>query len=205
MVAFTPTYELPYQEGTDPPCFGPGNGCDNLTSVWCDFVAIVEEQFDLIDAIAGRTASAIPMARILFEDSSGVTVNSLFPFDTVAFDTDNMVDLNTLRGITINRNGVYRIDFHAKLQFATNNSLPQTPIVIGFPENVTAAAVLRGSVATAINRSDFSTTQIRSSTLYAFDSTVPNPRTITVDNAFGDITGEVLYASLAAYWHSEVA
>lgn len=209
MVATTPIYDLPYQEGSDPPCFGPGTGCDNLTSVWCDFVALVEAELDAFDDIVGRTATAIPMAKISVEGTWTANVCGTIPFDTVIFDTDNMVDLNAGAGITPNRDGVYRIDFNMVFE-----TLPATDgqvaahIIVGTEDEPGGGGTYNGSVATAhtINQGASFGGELRASTLYRFTSTVPSPRMVIAEVScnLGIVPADTPYsAALEMYWHGE--
>lgn len=212
MVAFTPIYELPYQEGTDPPCFGPGTGCDNLTSVWCDFAALVEEQLVAFDNVIGRTAAAIPMAKITVASIWQPTQTpGVIPFDTVVFDTDSMVDFNAGAGITPSRNGIYRIDLRAHFDtyFPVNDSLLIT-INLGsesLPQNLFGAVSTghtksQGTPAIPIFRG-----AVRSSTLYNFTSITPSPRMVVGAVAGGpldiDELGISYTAELEVYWQGE--
>lgn len=207
MPASTPVYGLPYQTGSDPPCFGPGTGCDNLETLWCEFAEIVETQLDEIDAIAGRTAAAIPMTRVVFSPASGValpTVIEAFPagflaFDTVEFDTDNMATLPF--GITPRRNGIYRID--ASLTVSNDSE-------IGL-QNTFAAELGDGSLLASLAQvippsgNFFGTISLRGSTLYEFSGTGPVPRVIQIGEwSSVASTATVASGSLTVYWHSDL-
>lgn len=204
MVAFTPIYDLPYQEGSDPPCFGPGAGCDNLESVWCDFAALVEAQLDENDLIVGRTATSIPMARVRFApDTTTGPAPSLieaFPagflaFDTVEFDTDNMATLPF--GITPRRNGIYRIDSSIVIQDPDEIGLSATFGTIVGPELQLA------TLQQVISSSGIGF--MRASTLYEFSDTGPLPRVIQiVERSSIASTAAVLSGSLTVYWHSDL-
>lgn len=203
MPAVTPIYDLPYAVGTDPPCFGPGTGCDNLESIWCDFVSLVEDQLDENDLIIGRTATAIPMARLTLRPSGGEENNlsALFaaggtnlPFDTVEFDTDNMAQLPT---IVPQRNGIYRID--ATMFVSDPDEAGQKlefQLLIGPDSDA-------GSMAALIPAAGQN--HYRASTLYAFTDTSPIPRNISVTTrgSFA-VTAELISASMTVYWHSDL-
>lgn len=108
MVAYSSTYCLPCLEGSDSPCTNTGTVCDPST-VWCDLVNIVEAQLNPIDTLISRTATAIPLASVTGSEAVGT-----FPvevgFDTVLFDTDNMVNLDANPTIvTPQRDGVYMV------------------------------------------------------------------------------------------------
>jgi hypothetical protein len=209
--ATTPIYGLPHQVGTDPPCFGPGTGCDNLESVWCDFASLVETQLDQNDAIIGRTGTAIPMAKVQVipsQTSTGTTAlldmlgDGYLTFDTVVFDTDNMATLP--QGITPQRDGIYHIDASMLV-----NGDPvevgfdlQFQIVIGNlgtePDIATLSAVIPTSTSNVY----------RASTLYSFSNTAPIPRTISIyfgsSQSSPSINTELLSASMTVYWHSDL-
>lgn len=210
MVAETPIYSLPYQEGSDQPCFGPGTGCDNLTSVWCDFVALVEAQLDIFDGFVGRTATAIPMAKLTVEGTWTSGVCGTVPFDTVIFDTDGMVDLNAGAGITPNRNGVYRIDhlmIFDSVTTVTNLELA-SHIMVGTEAEPSTIGTFDGSVATAFTLVQGSSGggELRASTLYRFTDTLPNPRMVTASFScdIGFVPVDMTYrAALEMYWHGE--
>lgn len=206
MVAFTPVYELPYQEGSDPPCFGPGTGCDTLESVWCDFVDIVEGQLDSFDNVVGRTASAIPMAKVSWTRSPAELLQGgVVPFDTVVFDTDNMVDSDNTSGITPRRDGVYAVDFNLRCTPQAANEFYEVHIGIGTEEEPNSTVTTIG-IASAISRGlalDSLGGDIRASTLYRYTSTSPNPRIIVAWIFPTNFTFTVSSASMFVYWHSD--
>lgn len=109
MVAYSSTYCLPCLEGSDSPCVNTGTLCDPST-VWCDLVNIVEAQLNPIDDLISRTATAIPLASVTGTQplDSGIPVNVVF--DTVMFDTDNMVNLDANPTVvTPQRSGMYMV------------------------------------------------------------------------------------------------
>lgn len=212
MPAETPIYGLPYQVGTDPPCFGPGTGCDNLETLWCDFAAIVEQQLDDMDAVAGRTGTAIPMARVLFspDNTAGLspTISEAFPagflaFDTVQFDTDNMATLPF--GITPRRNGRYRIDANINIASSADAGLQITCAATVGPE-VPPLFPLASLTQVVPPSGTFTfVTALRGSTLYEFSGTGPLPRVIQIEE-WGPIASDaqVFSGSLTVYWHSDL-
>lgn len=108
MVAYSSTYCLPCLEGSDSPCVNTGTVCEPST-VWCDLVNIVEAQLNPIDALLSRTATAIPLASVTGSEAFG-TFPVVVGFDTVVFDTDNMVNLDANSTIvTPQRDGVYMV------------------------------------------------------------------------------------------------
>lgn len=202
MPASTPIYGLPYQVGSDPPCFGPGTGCDNLESVWCDFVDLVEAQLDENDAVVGRTATSIPMAGVSITFPAGQVdphslppAGNIIPFDTVMFDTDNMVQQDADGFfITPRRNGVYlvavNIFFRAPVGGAT---------MLVMIDDYTVPMLSASSYTTTIAQNKMTGSQIISYT----DSS-PLPRRIKVELLDGfDPTSELFQAKLCAYWTSD--
>lgn len=207
MVAFTPIYELPYQEGSDPPCFGPGTGCDNLESVWCDFAALVEAQLDENDLIIGRTATAIPMARILRTTPQEIFfAGENILFDSVQFDTDNMTQATTdslspdeiFLAIVPRRNGHYRVVAAAVLQGQSASVRDNAGIDI----NVGAESFASVGAHETVSYGSF---RVSAETLYRFSDTSPAPRFITVKFSGQSLAGlQVFNASLTVYWHSDL-
>lgn len=200
MPAVTPIYDLPYQIGSDPPCFGPGTGCDNLESIWCDFASLVEAQLDENDLIIGRTASAIPMARLTLRPELGhgllleVFGDGQLAFDTVAFDTDNMAQLPS---IVPQRNGIYRIDATMFVNDPDEAGL-ETEFQILIDSDFDVATM--SAIIPASGQNHF-----RGSTLYSFSDTAPVPRNISViEQGTYAITAELISASLTVYWHSDL-
>ena len=202
MVAFTPAFDLPYAEGSDPPCFGPGTGCDNLESVWCDFAALVEDQLDAVDLVLGRTATAIPMAQISVTSETGIDpAAGAIPFDTVEFDTDNMT--RTILGqlvIEPRRDGIYRIDTEIMCggSYGAVFSLMDALIEIGgvsFLDQPIALTITPGGAAFGI----------RASALWSFNPATPVPRALTVEANFTSPAGVVYTdARLSVHWHSDL-
>lgn len=208
MPAQTPIFGLPYMVGTDPPCFGPGTGCDNLESVFCDFAEIVEGLLDANDAIAGRTATAIPMAMIQIIAETPVDVDFFFtvPFDTVIFDTDNMVTAGSA-GFEIRpqRNGQYHIDFSANVHEDSAGAFAgvaaQLEIVLGNDELAPNVAIATATCILGSSSQGFPL----SSTFYQFSNTAPIPRSIFVQQLGGTLPElKLTAATLAVYWHSDL-
>ncbi len=107
MVAYSTTYCLPCLEGTDSPCTNTGSVCEPST-VWCDLVAGVESLLLPIDSLLARTATAIPLASVTGTDPFAATIPTSVMFNTVEYDTDNMVNLDlNPRIVTPRRSGVY--------------------------------------------------------------------------------------------------
>lgn len=201
MVVHTQTFCLPAFEGSDSPCLNTGTVCEPST-IWCDFAAGVETQLTAFDSILGRTALALPIAFVSYQPNIAVAVSDAIPFDVVNIDTDQMVDLDVFSGIMPRRNGVYLIDAMVRYTTAANDARLQARIKIGNevmpflgagPDRV-ATAIARGAAA-------IDDVNIRASVTWKFDDTTPTPRAISVINGF---TSPVSYASLSAYWHSEV-
>jgi hypothetical protein len=106
VVAYSNKFCLPCFEPDDSPCVNTGTLCDPST-VWCDLVGIVDTQLGLIDSVLARTVETIPLASV-----TGTQVSETFPgvviFDTVEYDTDNMVNLDVNANlITPTRSGIY--------------------------------------------------------------------------------------------------
>lgn len=106
MVADT-SLGLPYQQGTDRACDAP--------DVWCDFTNTLETLLLPIDTSTGRLSPARPCAKVA--RTTTFTVNDTtnpggvpIPWETVVFDTDNMVDLTKSQyEITPQRDGTYYV------------------------------------------------------------------------------------------------
>lgn len=141
MVAHTPTFCLPCFEGTDSPCLNTGTVCDPST-LWCDLVNILEGEFNSIDELLGRTVTAIPMAsvtgtRIVDQSFPGTVI-----WDTVEYDTDNMVNLDVNATIvTPQRSGVYMVFGYVR---ALNSPAPSDGLevkmyVLSGSDNITHA------------------------------------------------------------------
>ena len=215
MVAFTPTYGLPYLEGTDPPCFG--EDCDYLESVFCDFARIVETQLDENDATIGRTATSIPMAMVSFDNTTTpVEMNALstVPFDTVVFDTDNMATpvIDPIFGptfqLTPQRNGIYQIDFYLDTDErsgagAANGRREQFNLIMGADRISSFAPMAVGFTFMVGNPTPVGFP--RASTLYAFTDTQPVPRALSVQYQPPTLASLFLRrGKLAVYWHSDL-
>lgn len=109
MVAYSSTFCLPCLEGTDSPCTNTGTVCEPST-VWCDLVNAVEDFLLPISGLVSRTATTVPLASITGNEvvfpSSPVTI----VFNTVEYDTDNMVNLDAdPTVITPQRDGMYLV------------------------------------------------------------------------------------------------
>jgi len=204
--ATTPIYGLPYMVGTDPPCFGPGAGCDNLESLFCQFAELVEVQLDENDDIIGRTATAIPMAQVsltpVAPDNNLFTlegVGNFLPFDTVEFDTDDMADLP--RGIQPRRDGLYRFELLIQM---LGGMTAQT----NFAMNLIFGTELDAAIlaAEAVVPPTLPAPDVHGATLYSFSGiTGPFPRTpvTRIGSLFGT-TATLQKATLSCYWHSDL-
>lgn len=202
MPASTLIYGLPYQVGSDPPCFGPGTGCDNLESIWCDFAAIVEAQLDAVDDVVARTATSIPMAgiKLAFPDGqanpSGLPpAGNIIPFDTVMFDTDNMVQQDDDGFfITPRRNGVYLVVVNMFFRAPVGGASMLVMI-----DDYTVPMLSASSYTTTIAQNKMTGSQ-----LINYTDISPLPRRIKVEllNGF-DATSELFEAKLCAYWTSD--
>jgi len=199
----TADFALPYQECSDSPCGDPRSPCD-FSTLWCDFVGLVEDQLVLGDDVTARTAAAVPLAVIHYEPTVPVAIAASIPFDTVLADTDNMVDLTVFPGITPSRNGRYLIDLYVRFGCCWGDDEGLTThIRIG---NLTEPAIggTVDAVATAITRtSATSGAETRASTMWEFTDTVPAPRNIVAFDM--NATATIELATLAVYWHSDVS
>lgn len=126
MPTCTPLYGLPYAEGSDAPC--------DIGETLCAFADAVETQLDLLDAVVDRVADTVPMVQVklttpLTTVSTGNT-NITVPFDTVSFDTADMVALadNPYR-ITLPRQGRYLVSFQLQLSSAPLNDILQAQVL----------------------------------------------------------------------------
>lgn len=111
MTAYTPTYLLPYQVGTDAPCDAP--------DVWCALATLEDTTMKRIRDIRDRVSPAVPAAEfttdsaLVFAAGSallGGGTQSLFevPIEVVEVDTDGMIDTDrSLARIYLRRSGVY--------------------------------------------------------------------------------------------------
>lgn len=144
MVACTPDFELPYQQGTDRPC--------DLSEVWCLFADVVEAQLLVVDNIVNRTAVGVPFAKILqlnefVSPYDGAQNLAGIPFDAIAADNDNMVDLPADPfHIYPRRPGIYMLDFQATVSSPTGNQIAATvryQVANLYIESVTAAVGIR--------------------------------------------------------------
>lgn len=206
MPATTPIYDLPYQIGTDPPCFGPGTGCDNLTSIWCDFVTLVEAQLDENDNAIGRTATSKPMASIELKPSTPIVGPSFFddviPFDTIIYDTDNIVTAPSERGLALEppRNGVYLLQF--EIEFRAPSTDEELTVFTHFDGNNVGTVPFM----TAITFEDalVSGWMFASQYVQITDSD-PTPRTFRMELGGGWLaTSEFIQARLSIFWHSDL-
>lgn len=209
MVTYTPDLCLPFYDGGDSPCLNTGTVCDP-SNVWCDLANLVEGYLDGIDEIVARTSTAKPIAQISYNPTTPILVSGVIPFDTVDIDTDNMVDLPVTVGIVPNHNGLYQIDAEVQYASAADNATVDSYLLAGnanpFPI-LTSSTGVTGIIGILVTRGSTTSPNataplIRTSMLWQFDDTAPQPRVITV---YSNFTGSVLQsATLTAYWHSDV-
>lgn len=207
MVAYTPDLCLPYYEGTDSACLNTGTVCDP-SNVWCDLAALVDGYLTGLDEIVARTVTAVPIAQVSYGPTTTRTLSGNIPFDIVDLDTDNMVDLPQVAGIVPSRNGIYQIDAEVQYASAADNTQVTAYLTVGNANPFPAIGVIvPGTVAVLTTRGATTSPNttaplIRASTLWQFDDTNPQPRTIAV---FSNFTGSVLTsATLTVSWHSDV-
>lgn len=203
MVAYTSQFCLPYMECTDNPCTTLGSECDEV-SVWCAMAQAVEAQLDVIDAVVARTATAIPQARVSLIYDTATTVLGQVPFDTTDLDTDNMVDLAALRGITPRRNGIYLIHGQLQVRDLTTNEFPDVRIRIGneFAPGLSGVFFLGPLRGTTRGFGVGVDQWIHISGNWAFTDTAPTPRNITM--VINSLSVSVLRAHLSVSWHSDL-
>lgn len=91
MPTCTPLYNLVYPIGSDRPC--------DIDETLCDFAAVVETELSRLDDVVDRVADTIPMAQVrmtvttTFATDPGGGTPAVVAFDTVDFDTADMVNL----------------------------------------------------------------------------------------------------------------
>lgn len=116
MVAYTSPDCLPYFECTDSPCLNTGTVCEPST-IWCDLVDEVDLILTGFDSTVGRTASAVPFAKVARSAEQTHQMNiTLFTrvfWDTVLADNANMVDLDADNVfVKINRPGIWWVELY---------------------------------------------------------------------------------------------
>lgn len=109
---------LPYQQATDRPCDAP--------TTWCNFVSVAETQLVAIDTILGRVSPAVPAAKVRRSTPLTITGSANFgvPFESAAYDTDNMVNLANSPAILPRRLGRYVLTLvvqNITTSFSNNN------------------------------------------------------------------------------------
>lgn len=91
MPTCTPLYGLVYPIGSDRPC--------DIDVTLCDFAAEVETELSRLDDVVDRVADTIPMAQVrmtvttTYATDPGGSTPAVVAFDTVDFDTADMVNL----------------------------------------------------------------------------------------------------------------
>jgi hypothetical protein len=101
----TATWNLPYQDGTDP-------GCD-YAPIWCELVSLVDAALTSAqDAVS--LATVVPMAkminnRTLTPGLENIVQTEMAPIDMAleVVDTDNMIDLATDSRVNPPRTGIF--------------------------------------------------------------------------------------------------
>lgn len=118
MPGYTTPDCLPYFLCTDDPCLNTGTVCEPST-VFCDFTALLDTKISAIDNIIGRTATAIPLAKVARNsvftiDTNVVNYDARIVWDTVVEDNNDMVDLElNPRAITVHTPGIYMVSGYA--------------------------------------------------------------------------------------------
>jgi hypothetical protein len=213
MPAATPTYQLPYQVGTDPPCFGPGTGCATQESIWCDFVSRVDTQLTETDQVMGRTATTIPMAAIGIPVGTFVPMNTgligdYVPFTESVFDTDGIVtsyippfanaSQRSVLVLSPQRDGIYSINLTVSCaETGVNSDLPFFGISVAGQTSIPEAV--------AVARTTGFPVTIRANFLYRFSaSTGPFPRIVGAQSSVNFTETIIQGARLSIYWHSDL-
>lgn len=201
MVAYTDDFCLPYMECDDLVCVTLGDLCDPI-SPWCQLVNLVEAQLDQFDMIVSRTVDAIPLAQISYYNADSVDILGEIPFDIVDLDTDGMVNLDSVPGVTPQRNGIYGIHTWMLIAPVATNDFPDVRVFIGNESapgltGIPFAGPIRGTTR------GFNTAQwVQASGNWPFSDTSPSPRTIRlVANSPG--LG-ILEAHMSVFWHSDL-
>lgn len=143
MTTCTPLFGLPVVEGSDRPC--------DIDQWSCDFASAVESQLDTLDGIVQRTATTVPMAKVIStvpvtfgnETTSGSTPN--LSFDTVAVDTDNMFNSSFPEQIFFPTKGMYGM--HLNVWATTTGGANQD----AFGGSIKLFPGLSGSFSTSLN------------------------------------------------------
>jgi hypothetical protein len=102
MPSNTVNFNLPYPNGTDPPC--------DFAEQWCDFTEAIDGVFANFQAAIDRTIPVVPLAIIHKTASSTVFNFAAIAFDTVTADTAFMTDIDADPfHITVRRPGRYTV------------------------------------------------------------------------------------------------
>lgn len=114
MPGYTTPDCLPYFLCSDDPCLNTGTVCEPST-VFCDFTALLDAKISAIDNIIGRTATAIPLAKVARNSVYTINTNPIgydarIAWDTVVEDNNDMVDLDlNSKAILVQTPGIYMI------------------------------------------------------------------------------------------------
>lgn len=120
MATCTPIFGLPYAEGSDRPC--------DINETLCEFAEAVEVVLDRYDAVVDRVVDTVPMVQVkltapLTVVSAGTTTFTI-PFDTISFDTANMVNLAASPyAITFPRQGRYLASWQLQMTSVPLNDI----------------------------------------------------------------------------------
>lgn len=134
MATCTPILGLPYAEGSDAPC--------DINETLCEFAEAVEAVLDSIDEVVDRTVDTVPMVQVkltapLTTVSAGGSTVITVPFDTISFDTANMVNLSA---------NPYLITLPRQGRYLASWQLQMTSV----PLNDTVTAQLQGSAVSGL-------------------------------------------------------
>ncbi len=192
---------LPYQLGTDRPCDAP--------EVWQDFAVGLDGLLVATNTILGRVSPTVPAAKITRSVGIEIPVFSVgvpIPFDGVEIDTDDMVDFSTSQfDILPRRAGTYFVTAEIKLYILASANieiiLTRGPLTVGsFGFGFTSVAEQQSSIAGNSPTNPF-TIRVSSHSPWTSTDTV-GFGLVAIPDAPGTLG--VLYATLAAYWVSDV-
>lgn len=208
MVAYTTPDCLPFFECDDSPCLNTGTVCDPST-VWCDLTAILEQKLNGFDETIGRTATAVPFAKVALTttqtiDTSVASYDNMIRFDTVLADNDNMVNLDSnSRFIRIRRPGLWHFELYMSgSPPATAGNMFVSYITQGnYVSMSLGQAMWRDGVVYNRAATDVEVTQTGLDATLTFNVGAAADYDDGIASTTGIVT--VTYAELTAYWIGE--
>jgi hypothetical protein len=223
MVAYTSPDCLPYYECTDSPCLNTGTVCEP-SNVFCDLTALVEDILNTFDSSLGRTATAVPFAKVArtAEQVESVLAGNLVrafqvQWDTVLMDNADMVNLDSDNlYVKINRPGIWWVELYMiGIPDLTNNNdftsylIQRGPEVNFIPGTVLANSTSRWRASTLVPNPN----TVQNRIAYSFQVTDADLSTNGTIDLGGDFkasgvataTGELTltYAEMTVYWTAE--